>query len=596
MKAKPLVSSLHILSAIILLTDASIHFFVHPLSVSTSTISLILTTFGIPLLIQELTTLASGTTRCKLRMLSSYLSRGIFFLLTAAIVFDSLMSVPCDVQLVSSAYQSSPAKFSLSPPGAKSGNTTANSQHSILGKRGHHKGPPVFGTAFYLAGALAPRCVKVENIPGVPEGSVAWVNVEANRSSRCLVMMACTCTLIVSVVYFVLAMLHRSGKVKETPSMEGARLPGEPSSVKHLEHGPGVADANVDSYAGDYVVDVYSDNRVTRARPADLYQEQNPVHRLHRSVSPQTITTTTRPSTRRQRSTSTTHLPNSEIVIDPRQGAASSPDQIFRIDRIDNSPITTPAHSDTLLHLTPVPGLASQRRERYGYGQTYNQTVDFSSGCIMHYPLFSKKKREPLDPEVGASVYPTLAPPDFSRTSLGIPAGLSPKKVGKGRLSVSSKPANNDQKTLQEEQHTTTAPEPTNSTQLAQPTAVLSPTGIDFPATLINPPPTPSKPHLTPAPNTTTQQRLNTAESNRSILSTSSRPNTSQSAKSANSFRLTRRRRGLFAALDLHPGGGGRRLSAVSGGSHCSVGTFGDGVPGSPPFPPPSREKECRGG
>ncbi|KAJ1028974.1 hypothetical protein NDA18_002606 [Ustilago nuda] len=598
MKGNVIISSLHMFAAIILLIDAAFLFFVHPLGISTSTITFVLAGFGSTLLIQELSTFASKPTRYSLRMLSTYLSRSVFFLLTAAVIFDGLSDAPCHVQLASTPYPSLAAKFNISP-GATLRDLTMSNQHATYTKATAHNAPPVFGAAFYLAGGLAPRCVKVDSVPGQPEGSVAWLNVGTNGTARCLVATAFALTMVLSASYLLLAILHRSGNVKPTRSMECEQRKAQ--IVQHnsnlVMHQP---DKKGDPNSSTCFVDLY---------PVDRHDKC----RNHRSVSPDigTASAISRPSTRRQRSTSTTQL--SQIAVDARQGTASTTDGIYRIQPIDASCVANQAGSGTVVgrdrsEIAPLPPLETQCTGRYGYGGGYDRTVDFASGCIMHYPLFSKKKRDVVPP---LDVYPTLAPPDFSKSSIESPAGLSPRIVGKARLSASSKVTTRDTPKKPQEELCATHVEAidasdqadtahsNNSSTTTTTAATALVTGMllsPLASTLTKAAATTTKTrglskhrHFTPS---CANNRLGTADSSLSIPSTfsaHSRPSTGNSTRSANSTGLIRRTRGLLAALELHLGGGGgsRGLSAVSFGSGrgsfdsnrtCSAGTFGDGV------------------
>ncbi|CDU22620.1 uncharacterized protein SPSC_01250 [Sporisorium scitamineum] len=578
-----LLALFHVFGALVLCTSAAIHLLVHPLSAPSATITIILITLGGLLIVQELSTPSSRWHRFRAQLLNSFFNRALCFLLATAVTFDQLTDLPCDIQGGASPYSTPSAKFSVSAGDAARSVTTGQK----LTKR---KGPPVFGTAFYVCRSLAPHCIRIDAVPGQVAGSTAWVNMSVNGTSWVLVLSACAATLAVSAAYFVLALLHRSGRVRVSPSMRRKRDHlTDPLSLHNV--GPSRCDVK-QSPSTPYHVNLY-----TTRTPIDLYAE----HLQHHSTS---STPSLHP-----RSTHTI-----ESALPPTQGAASTPDQVFRIDKLDASPPTARAASDIARRKENE--YLETRRDRYGYEDAY-RTVDFSSGCIMHYPIFKKKQRE----KGVVEGFATLLPPDFSRVGGEVTGGLAPRIAGKGRASVASGTTQSGQRGNDRQEEggaravTTESAvqlsagmhcsdtEPQNNPQtvvVETAPALLSPSDIDHE-------PWPKKKHkrtpkhsLRPVASLPTQ-RLGTAESAHLMLSTTStvhhhsRPGTATSTKSATSFRLLRRR-GLFATLDLHlgsrlsgisqdaslsvAGGGGGGRSSYDSQRSCSAGTFGDGVPG----------------
>ncbi|SPO25729.1 uncharacterized protein UTRI_03094 [Ustilago trichophora] len=620
---------LHVLAAITLLSAAVINSLVHPLSLRSGTISILLASLGTVIALQEISILIPTYrwSACRIQMLRSYLGRAILFVVAAAITFDRLTDLPCDIEVKSSPYSTAASKFSVATGGTTRNSTDTTGPQSPT----HEKGPPAFGTAFYLANSLAPTCIKIDTIPNQIKGSVAWIRISANQTSRALVFSTCACILSISLIYFVLAILHRSGKIGLSSSMTTSFEQHDPSHLlqraqdnTHIVIHPGVKEAG-----STCRISLYPEGpSCSPSRSAaDLYEENAPKSHRVDSSDVSSIRAFSVPSSRHNAAAS---------FLDPASGAASAPEPIFRIQRIDSLPLSLRANSD------PYP--RSSRRDRFGYGNGYDRPVDFSSGCIMHYPLFSqKKKQKDQQKQQGWTEPNVLLPPDFSRSSIGSPIGLTPRmKAGKSRISVSSRlteaesqrqqegdkraekgagceslvPVSatatllrSDKTLAAESTQRTIDPDPTSPVILeASDSILLSSTGVNItedPALLLKP-----SSHLQP--------RLGTAESARSSLSilsntsqyhhhhhhhqsyrTNSRPSTGQSTKSASSFRLMRRRRGLFATLDLHLGVGGARFSGIS--SHdvstyesqrsCSAGTFGDGMEdgadASSPLPTP---------
>ncbi|TKY85884.1 hypothetical protein EX895_005425 [Sporisorium graminicola] len=629
-----LLSLFHIFGALVLWMSAVIHLLVHPLSVPSSTITIVLISLGSVLLVQEFSTSSSRWYPSRLsrpQLLSSCLGRALCLLVSTAVTFDQLTDLPCDVQVGSSPYSTSAAKFSVSSGDAARNVTTA-------GKLSKQKGPPEFGTAFYICRSLAPQCVPINTVPGQNTGSTAWVNVSVNSTSQVMVLSVCALTLAVSATYFVLALLHRSDRTSAPASMGRGRLRGQdddPVSLRFVEVRAARGDLKPSgSDSSACRVNFYANGRGCRCKPVDLYAEQldEPATRCPsvdislRAASP--------PSLCQLRGLPTSHTIESMLI--PSQGAASMPDHVFRIDKLETSPLSTRAASDiaprvtkdvmSLEDLEEAQAFAAARRDRYGYEGGYDRTVDFASGCIMHYPLFTKKKREQRL-AVPSETFSTLLPPDFSRGSLGSATGLTPRKTGKSRASVASRTTECQplQSRVGDGQEADCGPRAVTTKcamQLSESTlppweakddkthsivistsapALLSPSALDPPDTWSTHKKTPRRTKHARKPSLTvgdqTARRLGTAESARSFLSTMSnpisRPSTATSTKSANSFRLMRRRRGLFATLDLQLGsrfnGTSQDASVTAGrgggGSYdsqrsCSAGTFGDGVAG----------------
>lgn len=629
--ATHLLAILHIFAATTLLSAAVINFLVHPLSLRSGTISILLASLGTVITLQEISILVSPSrwSACRIQMLRSYLGRAILFLVAAAITFDRLTDLPCDIEVESSPYSTAASKFSVAPGGTTRNATDTAGPQSLT----HDKGPPAFGTAFYLTNSLAPTCIKIDTIPDQIQGSVAWIHISANQISRALVFSTCACILSTSLIYFVLAILHRSGKIFLSPSMttsfeqhDASHSHQRAQDNTHFFPHPGVKQAG-----STCRINLYPEEPscFPSRSAADLYQENAPKSHRVDSSDVSSLRASSVPSSRHNAAAS---------FVDRASGAASAPEPIFRNQRIDSLPLSLRVNSD------PYPG--SSRRDRFGYGNGYDRTVDFSSGCIMHYPLFSQKKKQKDQQKQQGWMEPNmLLPPDFSRASIGSPVGLTPRtKAGKSRVSVSSRltegesqrqqegdkraekgagcellvpvsqtatPLRSDKTLVAESTQQRIDPDPSSPVILdASDSILLSPTGVD-----IKENPTLLHQHLKPSSHP--QPRLGTAESARSNLSilsntshhhhhhhhqcyrTSSRPGTGQSTKSASSFRLMRRRRGLLATLDLHLGVGGARFSGIS--SHdvptyesqrsCSAGTFGDGMEdgadASSPLPTP---------
>ncbi|SPO25485.1 uncharacterized protein UTRI_03094_B [Ustilago trichophora] len=629
--ATHLLATLHIFAAITLLSAAVINFLVHPLNLRSGTISILLASLCTIIALQEISILVSPSrwTTSRVQILRSYLGRAILFLLAAAITFDRLVDLPCDIEVESSPYSTAASKFSVAPGGTTRNATDTAGSQSLTPE----KGPPAFGTAFYLTNSLAPTCIKIDTIPDQIEGSVAWIHISANQISRALVFSTCACILSTSLIYFVLAILHRSGKIPLSQSMTDSfeqhdashSLPQVQDNTHIFLH-PGIKETG-----STCRINLYPEEPTCfPSRSAtDLYEENVPKPHRVDSSDVSSIRASSVPSSRQNAAAS---------VLDPTSGAASTPEPIFRIQRIDSLPLSVRANSD------PCP--RSSRRDRYGYGNGCDRTVDFASGCIMHYPLFSQKKKHKDQQKQQGWVEPNvLLPPDFSRASIGSPIGLTPRtRTAKSRVSVSSRRTEGELQRHQEGEKRaekgagcalliavseTATPmrggkileaqrtqQATDAEQIspviveASDRILLSPSRIDS-----NEYPTLPHQHLKPSPHP--QPRLGTAESacsNLSILSNlshhhhhhhhqsyrpNSRPGTGQSTKSASSFRLMRRRRGLLATLDLHLGVSGARFSGIS--SHdvptydsqrsCSAGTFGDGVEDGPdassPLPTP---------
>ncbi|GAC93417.1 class I alpha-mannosidase [Pseudozyma hubeiensis SY62] len=660
------ISTLHVLAAIVSWIAAVVHCLVHPLSVPSITICVVLASIGGVIIAQEFASVLSIWSRCKPRLLSSYHGRALCFFLAAAILFDRLADLPCDLSTTASSLPTSPAKFSISA-GDAAHNVPAvpPSQPSKEGSsKIKQKGPPVFGTAFYLCRPLAPKCTRIDTVPGQAAGSVAWVNIQVNKISRLLMFATCASTLAVCLVYIVLALMYRSGKVDLSPGMAcaGGRGRDGPYSLEfHPMKPPGLNHDQVDKGAGSpssaYRINMHgNDPSCCRCMPPDLYQEQRlsdavgtPVDN-HRASDDTSLAPPR--SLRRIESTGTARPV--ESALDPAQGAASTPDQIFRNERLDPSSVSTRAASDTLPlgktkklerggEVSPH-SVEVQRLDKYGYENGYSRNVDYASGCIVHYPIFSNKKKPKATQVVAATqTFPTLSPPDFSRKSFGSYSGLTPRQSGKRGASDASKSNETRRVAVQQRQKSeeagdegavdaklhdakteagvassveqTTHPSKGNGNIVVAPhlagqsaPALLSPSGIDQPSPFLTSkyPAKPAQAHSNPTPDTHDDRRLGTADSSRSFVSTystaqphtfTSRPGTATSTKSHTSLRLMqRRRRGLLATLDLHlgtrlsgisqdaragKGGAGERRSTDSGRS-CSAGTFGGGEGGSP--------------
>ncbi|CBQ73163.1 conserved hypothetical protein [Sporisorium reilianum SRZ2] len=597
----------HVFGALVLWTAAAIHLLVHSLAVPSATITVVFTTLGGLLLVQELSSPSSPWHRSRAHLLSSFMGRALCFLLATAITFDQLTDVACDTQAGASPYSTSAAKFSVSAGDAA--RTMTNGQNLT-----RQKGPPVYGTAFYLCRSLAPQCVRVDAVPGQVAGSTAWVHVGVNATSRTMVLVVCAWTLAVSAVYSVLALMHRSGRGGSASTVRGRVGSGDdddPVSLRSVEVRPARCDVKPGaSSSSAYRVNMYSSARGCRCMPVDLYAEQldQPATRCPSAD----IASSTTPSLRALRSTTI------ESALNAAQGAASTPDQVFRIDKLNASAPSLRAASDIAPRHSAKPFLDAHSlappRDRYGYDYGYDRTVDFASGCIMHYPLFAKKKpREQR--AVPVETYATLLPPDFARESMGSAVGLAPRRVGKSRASVASKTT---EPTRLDERHAPEGPRAVTTESAVQLSEApnhlperdandekLQSVVVDTSAALLSPSAVDRSPKKKPKPRTprhtrklgdAATRRLGTAESSRSVLSTlsthaPSRPGTGTSTKSTGSFRLMRRRRGLFATLDLHLGSrwsgvsqdasaAGAARSSYDSQRSCSAGTFGDGVAG----------------
>lgn len=679
-----LLSYFHVLAAIVLFSAAIIHFLVHPLSVVSVTISLVLASLGGVVIAQEVPAiLSSRWIRSKPSLLNSYLVRALCFLVATAVLFDRLIDLPCDVPRQESSYSTTPAKFLVPGSQARNDKIATESQSAKSGTNLiKQQEPPVFGTAFYLCRSLAPTCTRIESLPNQVASSVAWVNISANQTSRALVFTACTTTLAVCLVYLGLALLHRSGRVGMSLGMAhvSAQDQDDPHSLRFVEVMPHRCNEQMikesASASSAYRLNLHSnDPSYGRCMPPDLFQEQvlalpglvggSDRHRCASDARSSRIS----PSLHRTDGVSIGRMV--ESALEPGQGAASTPDHIFRIARMDSRPVKVRAASDTASGaytnqikkpdagaVLALHSLEAERCGRYGYENSYNQSVDLASGCIMHYPIFAsnkkfKEQQQRIALQIPPQPFPTLSPPDFSRQSFGSPAGLSPRQSAKRRQSGASKLSDNQQALEPQQQDEPTAEregvlstclrsEITSDTVQPLAEAKVSdcsehlPGGDDgktgkllsesCPNALL---PTRGTERLSPLScaeankasksenkNRSHKQRfkstidealhhhqrgrLSTAESGRSMLSTfsnsqahriSSRPGTATSTRSNTSFRLMRRRRGLFATLDLHLG---NRLSGFSqdasvaaqqgrnalGGSFdsqrsCSAGTFG---------------------
>lgn len=499
--ASKLATTFHLFSAITLFFDSVVNLLVHPVSVRSSTITILLAAFGALLVTQQLSQFFPAGRSLRSTLLTSHLMRAIAFLFVAGLNFDRLADLPCDIVL-------GPDQAAGSAGGIPR-NVTSNGNFL-------QQGPRPFGTSIYLTSKLAPRCVKVNDVPGQPVGSSAWVNVGVSKTAWVLVLVSVSCTLLCALLHFLLAVPDRPGKPPQEASSNA-------SMDVHLDRTPKQSTPTV----SDCRIDIPSFPPIQPSK--------------------------------------------SFTTLDPAQGSTSTPDEaILHIDRLDHDPISARAASETYT-----------RHDRYGYGYDYSygcdRAVDFASGCIMHYPLFSQNKSKKKE----EAKFPTLLPVEFSRSPS---SGLTPRGRGKSRLRVCSKPNKVQEKG---EQEASLAPINNGGGM----NGLLSPSGIDPPSQLS------IQQGSHPGPSNVPQRRLNTAESGRSILTTTtlpSRPGTANSARSGSSFRLMRRRHGLFAALNLHLDS---RLSGVSqdvasrrysfeSGRSCSAGTFG----GESPLPTPRAE------
>lgn len=340
--------------------------------------------------------------------LDTHLVRAIVFLFFTLLTFDRLTDLPC---AASSPPSTSSARISI-PIGGELHNMTA-----VTGSRSPpptttsavQRGPPVFGAAFYLVRSLAPHCVRIDAVPGQVD-SVAWVNVSGNKTSQRMVLGACAVTMVVSVVYLLLALLDRS-------EVQGVREEPAPPSVRSVGRGSAHSDRAAKgnhSTVSHRMINVYD-----QEHPADLYHENAVALSNHPPHD-------TRPDGRRAASLISlrSHLPIIANLGPAVHRAASTPD--VRVAKLDLSPVPTRAASD-IAPRTPtrtIPPQHPSRAQHFGYG--CDHTVDLTSGCIAHQPLF--RKRPP------AMLFPTLTPPDFSRRV----GGLTPRR-SKSRAAVSAK-------------------------------------------------------------------------------------------------------------------------------------------------------------
>lgn len=651
MQAK-LLLLLHTVGAFTLWTGAAAHLFTHPLSVRDSAISIAILCLGLSIILQELSILFPRWTWCRWRKRSSYLGLALGFLLAAAVTFDTLTALPCYVDVGTSYSTTSAANDTATPEEA-----TPPAVETSSGT----KTPPAFGTASYLSNSLAPHCIKLEGVPGQAAGSVAWVNVAVNKISRLLVLATCAGTLAISIIYLVLAFLNRSGKVGLSPGMASTRRDNTLPSLQRMRSGPKSLNEPVEegaSTSSGYRIDMYADTPPSGPRSASLYQENVMADVKHaRALQAENLPSDSTglracsiPLIRRIRKLNTSQA--TETTLDPTQGTTSTPEQVFHISRIESGSVSVRAASDVYPRPDPQPTAepdsgvtlclsppnAQQRRERYGYDYGYDRAVDFASGCIMHHPIFTQKRKR--NPPASSVVFPTLLPPDFSRSSTSSPTGLSPRKVGKSRSRVSSKAKDTDMQKQQKEQKDQSSAaclessftdpsiaftdslhpeheykgketrpnrwceERAGDDQGKPPSTYASQRAV-VALSSIKEPSQPLACHIDEKPGNKpptqrltmgelAQPRLGTAGSGQSILSNlstgsrypSSRPDTGTSNKSTSTLRLMRRHHGLLAALDLHLGGPLSSLSqdascgALSYDSQrsCSAGTFGDGT------------------
>lgn len=574
-----LLVSLHISGALCLCLGSIINLLIHPLNVHYAAITIILFCLGSSLLVQELSAiLCSKQTNRKKCPLDSYRNRAASFLIAGVLVFDTLFGLPCDAETVPLPFTAPSARMTI-PSSSVGRNASAMlSEKSSLS----YEEPPTFGTAFYLSSSLSPYCVRIDAVPRQDVRSVAWVSVSINHASLSLVLAASAAILSISIVYFVLFILNKSGKVGLSPSMSGEQQQLDDfRDHQDLEARSAISREAVkdgDRTPSGYHLHPYADDRTSRSRSVDVFEE-NALEVADEiecvgMVSPISDAMSGKPSS----IASAHHLGSlaPDCALSPTHGTASTPEQALRSQRSKRSQImldASRAGSEPYLRCSVS---MAQRQRQYGYAYDcgYNRTVDFASGCIMHYPLFpQKKKKRPASPAKG---FATLSPPDFSRSS-----GLTPRAKGKARVTASSRSIASTSASQRE-----TESDAQGQAEEAEPAVSVTTGSVE---TLNDTAPRHSSANDRVSPTNEADHiqgaRLGTSDSTSSALSilTASRPGTTTPTHSA------RQRRALLAPLELNHlhsrlsgisvDAAASRSSCDSHRSCCSTGTFGgDGI------------------
>lgn len=566
-------AALCVLAALVLWVDAAINIVIHPLTARSAAISVALASLGTVVVAAE-PALRSPRRAHSTSSWHSMLVKSAFLSLAAVVMLDGLKGLPC------------PSPRAVRDKTSRTLPTAGQSELDALKTN---------GTSVYLVRSLAPQCVQFlgPDLQGVP--SMAWVNVAPRRTSRVLMLAGVATTLTASLLFCLLGVVQRA--------RGGAAVAGKDTrdDEETASSPPRALEAQPD-------------------RPVDLLGELLAADKHNAPSSfgliPNGRTCTSRlsaPGSRCDDAASHISGGGSSAIPSVRgEGSACTP-ALRRIPSHPDSPSCALFGRSPTLPVPPPPAHSAsnspvlERRDSPGlhYAHVYGGTVDFASGCIMHQPIFSQRKRRGSSQQDAS--FATLLPPDFSRPSFHSLPALSPRRKVKSVPNVTGKM--NRRSDAKAHIASAKATEIATSSKYDPPAALSPPADEDSASQLAQVghrepkgkgvKPTKhdvAKHHLRPAQRE--PARLNTADSMRSIGSATmagraptSRPGTGASARSTGSLRLTRQ--SLFAALDARLG---TRSSVVSHDASCGVasacsydsqggcsaGTFGDGATDSP--------------
>ncbi len=564
-------AALGVLAALVLWVDAAVNLVIHPLTARSAAVSVALAGSGTVVVATEPALRSS----CQARAGSSWQSmlvKSAFLVLAAVVMLDDLKGLPC------ASPRTVRNETSRTAPVGQTDQSTLKT----------------YGTSVYLVRSLAPQCVQFlgPNLQGVP--SMAWVNVSPRHTSRVLMLASVASTLTASLLFCLFGVVQRvrgGAAVTGKDTRDDEEMASSP--MRALE-------AQTD-------------------RPVDLLGELLAADK-HNAPSnfglmPNGRTCTPRlsaPGSRCDDAASHISGAGSSAIPSVRGEGSTCTPALRQIPSHPDSPSCVLFGRSSALPVPPPlahsalnsPVLARGDSPGPHYAHVYSGTVDFASGCIMHQPIFSQRKKRGSSQQDAS--FPTLLPPDFSRPSFHSLPALSPRRKVKSVPSVTDK-MNRRSEAKTRLASAKAAEAATSSKYDAR--AALSPAADDSASQLAQVghcepkgkgvKPTKhdvAKHHLRPFQHE--PARLNTADSMRFIGSAAvagraptSRPGTGASARSTGSLRLTRQ--SLFAALDARLG---TRSSVVSHDASCGVasacsydsqggcsaGTFGDGATDSP--------------